>query len=126
MGRFWFGVGLLAVFLGLSLWVGAAMTKTHEPIAQKLEQAAAASIAGDPAEGLSLARQAHAQWEKNWHLVATVSDHTPMDEIDSLFAQAKTCSEAGQTEDFAALCMRLSQLIRALAEAHSLRWWNLL
>jgi len=49
-----------------------------------------------------------------------------MDEIDSLFAQLEVFRQAGLWGDFSACCRRLSRLIEAMAEAHSLTWWNLL
>lgn len=125
MVRFWLGAGLLAAFLGFSLWVGVAIEQTQDPISAQLEQAAAACLQGDPREGYRLAQQAHTTWQTNWHWVAAVSDHAPMDEIDSLFAQMDFYAQAGQTGDFAAYCTRLAQLVLAVAEAHSLHWWNL-
>lgn len=125
MARFWLGAGLLAAFLALCLGVGVAMEQTHEPISAHLEQAAGACLDGDPQAGYALARQAHDRWRSGWNWVAAVSDHAPMDEIDSLFAQMETYAQAGLTGEFAACCNRLSQLVQAVAEAHSLHWWNL-
>jgi hypothetical protein len=48
-----------------------------------------------------------------------------MDEINGLFAQAKTYLQTGAREDFAATRSRLSQLISAVSDAHKLTWWNL-
>lgn len=126
MGRFWLGVILLVTFLVLGLWTGVAVAQINAPISRQLEAAAAASLAGDPEDGFSFIRQAHTLWEKNRHLLASVADHAPMDEIDSLFAQAETLSQAGKDGEFAACCMRLSQLVQAISEAHSLQWWNFL
>ena len=126
MGRFWLGVCLLAVFLGLGLWVGHAMESTHEAVAQTLDEATQQTLSGDLEKGKTLAQQAFADWERNWHGVASVADHEPMDEIDGLFAQLEVYGETGQSEDFAAYCARLSKLVTAVGEAHGLSWWNLL
>lgn len=126
MGRLTLGICLLAVFLGLGLWINSFMDNTHVPISQALEEAAEKGLSGDLEAGADLAQKAKALWQDNWPKIASFSDHAPMDEIDSLFAQAETYARAGIAADFAALCARLSQLISAMSEAHSLFWWNLL
>lgn len=125
MGRFWLGVSLLAAFLVLSLFVGFAIEQAQNPIAAQLEQATAACLRGDSEAGYRLARQARHNWQTCWHWVAAVSDHAPIDEIDSLFSQVEVYAQAGQPEAFAAYCARLSQLVLAVSEAHSLHLWNL-
>ena len=126
MGRFWIGVGLLAVFLCLGLWVAKAMDNVHVPVTQLLEQAADEALGGDLETGIALADQAHAVWERHWRGTAAVADHAPMDEIDGLFAQVRSYARAGSVADFAAGCGRLSKLVEAIGEAHSPQWWNLL
>ena len=123
MGRFLIGVGLLALLLGLGLYSAYAVDASHEPIAQALEQAARTQ---DPQQAEMLLQQVQQKWEHHWHGTAVLSDHGPMDEIDSLFAQAQAYAEAGQMGDFSALCLRLSQLIRATADEHQPTWWNFL
>lgn len=126
MGRLWLGLGILAVFLGLGLYVGAAADGTHQQISGVLDQAAQEALAGDLEAGVALAQQAHHRWQKNWHSTAAVADHAPMDEIDGIFNQAFAFAESGSAGDFAACCARLSGLVAAVGEAHSLSWWNLL
>lgn len=124
--RFWIGIGLLAVFLALGLWVTAVMEDIHEPMAELLEEAAQEALEGDLTEAAELADQAHRRWERYRKGTASVADHAPMDEIDGLFAQTQTFARAGQWQDFAASCARLSKLVEAMSEAHGLGWWNLL
>ncbi len=126
MGRFWLGIGMLALFLILGLWVTYAMDNVHSEISQTLDGAAAQTLSGDLAEGIALVGQAKDQWQAHWHGTASVADHAPMDEIDGLFAQLETYGQAGLSEEFAAYCARLSNLVTAVGEAHSLTWWNLL
>lgn len=126
MVRLALGICLLAAFLGLGLWVNSFMDNTHTPISQTLEEAVEKCLSGDLEAGAELAQKAKALWQENWPKIASFSDHAPMDEIDSLFAQAETYARAGIATDFAALCARLSQLISAMSEAHSPFWWNLL
>ena len=126
MGRFLIGVGLLAAMLLLGVLVMFCMDRANMPISQLLEDAARTALAGDLEQGVFIARKAQKQWKHSWHTIASFSDHAPMDEIDSLFAQAAVYGQVGNTEDFASHCTRLAMLIEAVGEAHSLNWWNLL
>ena len=126
MGRFWLGIGILVLFLLLGLWVAHAMVDVHQSISQTLDQAAAQALDGDLKAGFSLAQQARSHWHSHWHSTASVADHAPMDEIDGLFAQLDAYRQSERPGDFAAYCARLSALIAAVGEAHSLTWWNLL
>lgn len=126
MGRFWLGIGLLVGLLALGLWVSTAMNGLHSPISQTLETAAQRCLAGDTEGGVSLSRQAQHSWQTHWRCTASVADHTPMEEIDGLFAQTEAYAKAGQWADFASHCARLAKLVEAVGEAHSLNWWNLL
>lgn len=126
MGRFWLGVGILLVFLALGLWIAGSMDGIHQQICATLDQAAQHIVSGDLDTGIALVRQAQECWQHNWHGIAAVADHEPMDEIDSLFAQLELYGTVGQQVEFAAYCTRLSQLISAMGDAHTLTWWNLL
>jgi hypothetical protein len=126
MGRFWLGIGILVIFLVLGLWVTYAMDQVHGEIAQTLDEAAAQTLEGDLVEGIALVNQAKGKWQSHWRGTASVADHAPMDEIDGLFAQLEAYGQAEQAVDFATYCARLSNLVAAMGEAHSLTWWNLL
>lgn len=126
MGKLWLGAGLLALFLVLGLWVGTAMDTAHMDISQALTEAAELALDGQLEQGYRVAQQAQNQWDEKWHGSACVADHAPMDEIDGLFAQLAVYHRAAQPGDFAACCTRLSMLVAAMSEAHSLTWWNLL
>ena len=126
MARFWLGVILLILLLVLGLWITAAIGRTQESIAGILEQAQEQILSGDITSGNALVQKAYAQWQKKWHQTASVIDHAPMDEADSLFAQLQAYSAAGQAEHMAAYCARLSMLIEAIGESQALTWWNLL
>lgn len=126
MGRFWLGAGILIILLALGLWVMGIMQAKQSPISQKLEQAAEAALSGEELQAESLSRQALSLWKSGWHGAASVSDHSPMDEIDSLFAQLEVYRQSNAPMLFAACCQQIASLVDALAEAHSLSWWNLL
>ena len=126
MKRLWLGVGILALFLILSLWCGVAMGGLHTDLADRMEEASQAALSGDMDNATSRAEQVKKDWEDHWRGTAALADHAPMDEIDGLFAQLTAYGQAGQAEDFAACGARLSRLLEAVGEAHVPVWWNLL
>ena len=124
--RFWYGLGILVVLLALGLWTAWGMERMYRPVTESLEQAAQTAMAGDMDGGTALVRQAYAAWVQHRDLTAAVADHTPMEEIDSLFAQIQVYAVSGKNQDFAAYCSRLARLVEAVGEAHGLTWQNLL
>ena len=124
--HFYFGVGILLVFLVLGLLVAFFMDTVCAPISLQLENAAVEAMSGDLEKGISLAMQAKQNWTKDWKKMATVADHTPIDEIEGLFAEMEVFAQARDSEHFSACCAQLSRLMKAMADAHSLTWWNLI
>lgn len=126
MNRFWIGIGLLLALLGVGLWAMFVMDSVQSEISEDLRQSAEAAQQGNWARADELARSAMDRWEENWRFSAAMADHTALDEIDSIFSQARAYREHRQTADYAATCARLEKLIEALEEGHDLSWWNLL
>ncbi len=126
MKRCWIGIGLLVLFLAAGLWVMAEMDTAHRRISRDLEQAVEQTLSGETEQGVLLAQQAKQHWEDARRGTACVADHEPMEEIDSLFARLEVYAREGQALEFAACCARLSALVQAMGEAHSLQWWNIL
>ena len=126
MGRFWFGVFLLAALLVLGLWVEHTTNFTHQTISKSLDLAAKQVLAGDTEGGLATAQAARRRWHRKWNATAAIADHAPMDEIDGLFAQLEIYGQLRTPTELAAVCARLSALVSAVGEAHQLTWWNLL
>lgn len=126
MGKLWLGAGLLVALLVLGLWTTAFADNLHRPVSELLEQASQISLQDQWQKGVSMALEAKADWDKNWHVVASATDHAPMDEIDGLFAKMEIFVKTQNREAFAACCAQLSRLIHAVAEAHSPAWWNFL
>ena len=126
MNRLWFGIILLVLLLVVGIWVGYFMNSTGGEIRVLLDSAAETALTGDLQTATALATDAQEQWEAAWHRIAAMADHAPMDEIDGLFSQLTIYANTDAAADFAAYCGRISQLIHAVGEAHSLNWWNLL
>lgn len=126
MARGWLGVGILALFLALGFVTAEAMDNAHMPTQALLQQAAEKALNGDFAEATELGAQAKSRWDRHWNGTATVGDHSPMDEVDALFAEMEVYAQAEEKPHFAAVCKELSQRIQAFADAHRFRWWNIL
>ena len=124
--RFWYGLGVLLVMLGLGLWTARAIENRQQPISKTLERAAQVALEGDIEQGAVLVSHAKEAWGQARGLTATAADHGPMEEIESLFAQIQIYAQAGEQTDFSAYCTRLAQLVAAVGEAHKLSWQNLL
>lgn len=126
MARGWFGAGILAVFLVLGLILSGVTDKVQLPTGELLEQAAEKTLAGDFEEGIALGTEARSQWERQWKFTAAIADHSPMDEVDALFAEMEIYASTGEAPHFAACCKELSQRLEAIADAHRFSWWNVL
>lgn len=109
MKRLWVGILLLLVLLAGTLTVTVAMDRIYVPMVEALE-------AGD----LEAAEERYGRWRQ---LTAAFADHGPMEEMDALFARAEVC---GDEQERRALCAELAQRAKAMSNAHSPTWWNLL
>jgi len=118
MKRGWLGAGLLVIFLILGLVVSYLVSKTHQPTAQLLEQAAEKALAGDFEGGIALAAEAKNRWKRQWNGTASIADHSPMDERDALFAELEIYAKTGEQPHFIACCKELAQRLEAIADAH--------
>ena len=120
------GIGLLLVLLAGGLLSGWYMGWQHREISQKLEDSVWLALSGQLSNAREEADAARAQWEKGRSLRAVLGDHTPMEEIDDLFAELHIYGVAGEKTEFARTCSALSSRVKAMGEAHALSWWNVL
>ena len=126
MKRLWLGLSILLFLLAGGLAIHTGLHNIHNDISRDLQQAATAATHQQWDNALRLARTATARWQRHHRFTAAFSDHTPMDTMDSLFAQLPIFAEKKEDPHFAAACMELSVYARALAESHALSWWNFL
>ena len=126
MKHLWFGAGLLAVLLAVSLWLGSTLEEAHQPAAKDLDKAASAALQDDwdLAEALYLRSRKH--WQRHRNKAAALTRHDSVDQIDIGFAMLETYVRCEDTASFAATCSQLAQQLRSLPESHIFRWWNLL
>ena len=126
MKRLWIGTGVLTVLLVLGIAINIFMNTVHIPIGEQLQQAAQAAMAENWPEAQRLSSQARERWKTRQHWVAAFADHTPMDEMEGLFAEMEVYAQYEETQHFAAICAHLAQLSEAMCQSHSIFWWNLL
>lgn len=120
MNRFRIGAVLLAVLLGLCVWAQLRLSAIQTPIAQAVTQAEAYAAQEDWAQAAEMAAQAQRGWEENRTFVASLADHQPLEEIESLFAMLKTYSDQREKTEFRAVCQDLARRILAVKQAHEL------
>lgn len=126
MKRCRFGAGLLAVLLLSGILTSRWTEDHHREISSLIAQAEEASLRGDWDQSDSLIRQAKGQWEAHWGLSASLTDHSPMEQVDSLFEQLDVYLRARDPVGCGGLCAQLGKALEAIAESQSLTWWNLL
>lgn len=126
MKRSWIGAGLLAALLLFGILSSRWMGGNHSSIARDVEQAALAALREDWGQALRLTEQAKQDWEQNWGISAALADHSPMEQVNTLFAQLEPYAAAREAVAFAGVCAQLATEIQAIGEAHSFTWWNLL
>lgn len=126
MKRFWFGVCLLLMFFLASFSLSFWMTRTHTHISNHLSQACDLSQAGDLATAGEKAREASFLWQQYRGRIATMTDHTPMEEIDSLFQELEVYLRMDEPVHFASTCARLVLLVQAVGDAHGINWQTVL
>lgn len=126
MKRSWFGFLLLVVLLIIALAVTWVMGEIHRPISRDLRQAADAALSDNWAEAAAAVRQARNQWQRWTNVRLCFADHTPTEDIDSLFGSLEAYEAGKEATDFAAACLQLMEKVDAVGQAHGLSLGNLL
>ena len=125
MKKLWAGIAILAALLGVGLVAASLIQHVHEELSDQLETAAE-WCKTDWQKADSLTESAKVSWEQHRHWIAALVDHEPLEEISSLFSQLSLCQSNRDTEEFAAVCLRIADICDTLAEGHMPYWWNLL
>ena len=126
MRKFIIGITVLSLLLIAGLFVANATEEMYAHIIDLLKDGAQNALSGSFQIAKAQAEKAKVLWDKQKNATATVADHTPMEEIDHLFAEMEIYAKAEEKPHFAAVCKELSRRIRAVAEAHRFSWWNVL
>lgn len=120
------GILILVLLLAAGLFVQWTMVSLQAPITGELIQAAQAAAREDWATAKRHQETAQRGWGRAWRLTAAFADHQPMEDVDSLFARLPIYAAEEETAEFSAGCRELARRVKAMYEAHSLTWWNLL
>ena len=124
--RFYLGLLILLMLLGLGIGTAAGMKAIHAPVEDLLTQAANLALADNLEEALPLARKAYKSWQKSHSFTASLADHSPMDDTDTLFQEMLVYGQAAEIPHFAACCRQLTVMVEAMYDAHAFSLKNLL
>ena len=123
--KFYVAVILLLILLAGSLFVGWGVGSIQQSVSRDLDQAVAAAEKGDLESAGRSILDAKDRWNKYRKLLAALSLHEPMDEIDQLFSQAAACIQTESRDLFLPVCVQLGQYLESISMDHKLTWWNL-
>lgn len=126
MKRSIFGFVLLIALLASGIASAVWMDVHHVPISGDLASAAQCGMDEDWENARYHLRLAENAWRKDWHRDAALTDHQPMEEIDSLFSRLAVYGVLEDAGEFSAGCRELAGRIDALSDVHGLNWWNFL
>lgn len=126
MKKFIIGITVLSLLLSGGLLVAKATEEMYSPVIALLEEARDAALNGAFETAKSRAEEAKRLWDKQKNATATVADHTPMEDIDHLFAETDIYARTEEIPHFAACCAQLAVMIRDMSDAHAPNLWNLL
>ena len=125
MNRIWFGAALLAALLVLGIGSAALMEDTHLSQVSQLNRAADLAISGNWKGAASVFEDARANWDKRSAIIAGLTDHEPMDQIEGCFAQLEVFAQMQDTVSFCSSCRYLAKQLEALGKSHSFNLQNL-
>ena len=125
-GRELAGPAILVLLLLAGMLAAWYLNRHHTAMAEKMEDSSWMALSGQWENAGELAMSVRRDWEKGWRLRAVVTDHSPMEEIDSLFWELTVYEAAGERMEFARICSILAEKLRSIAAAGGFSWWNVL
>lgn len=126
MNRLWIGVGLLVVLMLVGVVLLCATHGFYGEITAGLEEAAKAALEENWQEAGKKLQESQKLWNSRRRFLSAVTDHEPVEEMDSLFSQLELYEKRRMSVDFAIVCYNLSHLAEAIEESHNLKWWSVL
>ena len=125
MNRIWFGAALLAALLFVGIGSGMMMEQIHRPPAADLIRASELALEGNWKGADNFAAAARRGWDKRRNMVAALTEHGPMDQIEGLFAQLEVYGKTQDAASFGSTCRYLASQLEALGRSHSFNLQNL-
>lgn len=107
----------------LSAWY---LNRQHTAMAEAMEDSSWMALSGQWENAGELAMSVRQDWEKDWRLRAVMTDHSPMEEIDTLFRELTVYEAAGERTEFARSCAVLAEKLKSIASSGGFSWWNVL
>ena len=126
MKRMWIGIGLLAGILIAGIWLWVSLGSLHGRLSDDLTQAAELARQENWQEATAVVGDARARWEKHRYTTAAFTEHAPLEQMDTLFAELEIYAKEQLSTEYAVVCIQLSRLAEAVEESLSLKWWSLL
>ena len=121
MKRCWFGGVLLLLVLISGMLLSRYMGDFHRDLSNQMTRSA--QLAGENrSSAQALADDTRQRWEDRRWLMAIISDHSTMEEIEENF---RLLTPEAEDSDFREICLRLSVRLKALGEGQMLSWENL-
>ena len=124
--RFYLGLIILLLLLGLGMGTAFVMEAIHAPAEAALEEAARLALENRPEQAFSLAEEAYARWQAFHSVTASFADHSPMDDTDTLFQEMLVYGQTEEMPHFIACCRELGIMLEAMYDAHAFSLKNLL
>ena len=115
----WFGCGILAVLLALSLLCGMLTQRSTRDAAAALEQALEALDRDETAQAVEAGTQARQHWQRHRRLLCAVLSHDELDGIEQGFAELQAYSAVGDAAELRSRCevlLHIAQLDAPYAE----------
>lgn len=124
MKRIWFGAALLAALLLLGIGSTALMEDTHLTQAAQLNRAADLAMSGNWKGAGAAFSEAKSSWDQRSPIIAGLSDHEPMDQLEGIFAQLEVFMQMQDAVSFCSSCRYLAKQLEALGKSHSFNLQN--
>lgn len=126
MKRFVVGLALLLVLPVLGGITAGSLLSFQESLTAQLAAADTAAQAEDWQQAEARISQCRSRWQQRKDALAALSSHSPMEEVDCLFAQLDFYLQCRDARSFCLCCRILDSRLRALEEAQRFNLQNLL
>ncbi|MBE6957527.1 MAG: DUF4363 family protein [Ruminococcaceae bacterium] len=126
MNRLWIGIVILFLLLGLGVGLMWGSVAFFGSLSQKVEACGEAALRGNWAFVARETAECEEKWEKYAHFWASFTDHAPVEQVETLFAQLELYKKQRLSVEFAACCRSLAKEADAIGESHGIAWWSIL
>lgn len=112
----WFGCGILAVLLALSLLCGMLTQRSTRDAAAALELALDALDRDETAQAVEAGAQARQHWQRHRRFLCAVLSHDELDGIEQGFAELRAYSAVGDAAELRSRCEVLLLQLQHIAQ----------